>query len=457
MATLDLTLLANGTTYITEADAQDGDFLNLNLIGNHTLIVDGVDVCIGSIAGVGAAKSLTLCAGHSGSITVDQGLLQADLLSALNFEIDGKGEISLDAGTLGLLTGLLNSYSVNYTGGHTGVFNYTPPSINLLNVTTFVVDNMQPGDQFNIMGSTRAWSPEDLNLLQLGTQPYSNGYFHIKYSSGLAETHVNIKMTAAQADALMADWAKPAAQREFWKPVMEGGVRVGFSFIFPGSYLCYGDGAMVLTVSGYRPVESLRAGDLLICGDGTARALLWKSQSALTPDMLDTRPDLRPICIRAGALGPGYPDRDLVVSPQHRIWVDGPAIRAVTGGSGGLIAAKHLLGLPGIVMHDCSGGVRYHHLLMAEHEILVVNGILSESLHLGSWALRTLDGEARAALEEVMPFIRHRLGEAGSRHPLLTGRTARQVTRLYGRRRDMFFDQPAFGRAMPQQMAQLVQ
>lgn len=458
MATLDLTLLANGTTYISEADYNDGDLLNLNLVGAHTIVVDGVEVGINSLVGVGAAKALTVVAGHGGTVNIDQGLLQLDLLSALNFKLDGKGEINLDGGALGALTGLLNSYKVNYAGGHTGIFSYTPPTLNVLNVTTFVVDDMQPGDQFNIMGSARSWSPEDTEFWSLGVQPYSDGYFQIINRSLLAETHVNIRMTAAQAEALEQDWDKPADQRQYWKPVIEGGERVGFSFIFPGSYLCYGDGAMVLTVAGYRPVESLKAGDLLVCADGTARALLWKSASQISATMLDTRPDLRPIRIGAGALGEGYPSADLVVSPQHRIWVDGPAIRSLTGGTGGLIAAKHLLGLPGIVAHECDEGLRYHHLLMADHEILMVNGILSESLHLGSWTLRTLDPAARLGLDAVMPLLVAGFGTQGqSRHPLLTGRVARQAARLYGRRRDMFFEAPGQYRHAPPSSAAILQ
>jgi hypothetical protein len=73
--------------------------------------------------------------------------------------------------------------------------------------------------------------------------------------------------------------------------------------------------------------------------------------------------------IRRGAPGRGLPRRDLRVSRQHRLWLDGR-----------LIAAASLVGRPGIARDDRCVPLTYRHLLCDSHEFLFAEGAPAESL-----------------------------------------------------------------------------
>lgn len=63
---------------------------------------------------------------------------------------------------------------------------------------------------------------------------------------------------------------------------------------------------------------------------------------------LVVQPQLCPIRIAAGALGFGLPVRDMVVSPQHRMLIEGPRAEMLFGEAEVLVAATHLTRLAGV-------------------------------------------------------------------------------------------------------------
>ncbi len=75
-----------------------------------------------------------------------------------------------------------------------------------------------------------------------------------------------------------------------------------------------------------------------------------------------------PILIKAGALAEGLPARDLRVSPDHAIEVDGY-----------LIPAKHLVNRASIVQEAWCQRVTYFHLELETHALLLSEGTWSES------------------------------------------------------------------------------
>ena len=96
------------------------------------------------------------------------------------------------------------------------------------------------------------------------------------------------------------------------------------------------------------PVERLEIGDLIDTKDHGPREICWIGSRTLTKSELVATPKICPVRIKAGALGRGVPQRDLVVSPQHRILVRSAIAERMFGNPEVLVAAKHLLALEGI-------------------------------------------------------------------------------------------------------------
>jgi hypothetical protein len=166
--------------------------------------------------------------------------------------------------------------------------------------------------------------------------------------------------------------------------------------------VCFAAGTLIQTDRGARPVEGLRAGDGVVTLDRGVQPLRWAGSRVLTGADLAAHPQMRPIRIAAGALGPGLPERDLTVSPQHRVLLRSEIARRMFGSAEVLAAARHLLGVPGVEVLD-PPEVAYFHLLFDHHEIVFANGAPAESLMVDAEAMRALSPEALAEIAAILP------------------------------------------------------
>lgn len=114
-------------------------------------------------------------------------------------------------------------------------------------------------------------------------------------------------------------------------------------------------------------------------------------------------PHLRPIIIRAGALGQSLPQSDLMVSPQHRVLVDSVIAQRMFGSKQVLVAAKHLLCLEGVEIAEDVAEVVYWHFLLDSHQVVFANGAPAESMFPGAMALNSLDETAKNEVLELFP------------------------------------------------------
>ena len=93
---------------------------------------------------------------------------------------------------------------------------------------------------------------------------------------------------------------------------------------------------------------TLAEGDLVRTLDHGLQPVRWVGARRLSAAELAAAEKLRPIRIRAGALGPGTPRADLLVSPQHRVLVRSRIAQRMFGTDEVLVAAKQLLQIDGI-------------------------------------------------------------------------------------------------------------
>ncbi|MFV0408136.1 MAG: Hint domain-containing protein [Paracoccus sp. (in: a-proteobacteria)] len=168
---------------------------------------------------------------------------------------------------------------------------------------------------------------------------------------------------------------------------------------------CFTQGTLIETAEGERPIESLRAGDLVRTLDHGFQPIRWIGSRRVDAQELAGTPYLKPVQIRAGALSAQIPERDLLVSPQHRILVRSEIAQRMFGTREILIGAKHLLVLDGVDIVEDPGELVYVHMLFDRHEIVISNGAASESLFTGAEAMKSLSEGARAEIRLIFPEI----------------------------------------------------
>lgn len=183
-----------------------------------------------------------------------------------------------------------------------------------------------------------------------------------------------------------------------------GGTVLGtatFSNIETITLACFTPGTLIETLRGPCPVERIACGDRLLTRDSGYQPVRWVGRRDLTADDLALNPALRPILIEKGAFGPGRPDRDMMVSPQHRVLLSGARTELVAGESEVLAAAAHLVGHPGI-RRVTAPGASYIHFMFDRHEIVRSDGIWSESFQPGA---ASLDGMEDAQRDEILALF----------------------------------------------------
>ncbi|NNL19122.1 MAG: Hint domain-containing protein [Boseongicola sp.] len=166
--------------------------------------------------------------------------------------------------------------------------------------------------------------------------------------------------------------------------------------------VCLARGTMVETESGPKPVETLEVGDRIRTPQGDLETLRWLGKREISAEEIRADPSMRPVRIKAGALGDGTPVHDLVVSPQHRIVMGGVRTELLFGEPEVLAPAIGLVGLPGVSVDPAREGVDYFHLLFDQHQIILTNGAETESFYPGLWSFRLIgEGSVEALLEQV--------------------------------------------------------
>ena len=131
---------------------------------------------------------------------------------------------------------------------------------------------------------------------------------------------------------------------------------------------CYCTGTRILTDRGEVAVEALAIGDVVVTALGEHRPIRWIGNRSYIGRFANTNPAVLPVCVKAGALDDGIPNRDLWVSPDHALYLDGV-----------LIPAEHLVNGATIVKADRIESVTYWHIELDSHDVLLAEGAPAES------------------------------------------------------------------------------
>jgi len=153
---------------------------------------------------------------------------------------------------------------------------------------------------------------------------------------------------------------------------------------------CFRAGTRILTDAGEVAVEDLRAGMRVVSREEhRAVPVIWVGRRRIDCARHPRPRDVWPVRIAAGAFGEALPHRPLYLSPDHAVFVDGA-----------LVPARHLVNGGSVAQIACDE-VEYFHVEIADHGVLVADGLPAESyLDTGNRALfaeEAADAAAAAA------------------------------------------------------------
>ncbi|MBU2992238.1 Hint domain-containing protein [Octadecabacter sp. 1_MG-2023] len=145
---------------------------------------------------------------------------------------------------------------------------------------------------------------------------------------------------------------------------------------------CFAAGTLIETERGMTAVQDIQVGDLVRTLDNGLQSVRWRG-SRSTP-ALDKR---APIRFAAGAIGN---ERELLVSPQHKILLTGWRAELYFGEDEVLVAAAHLVNAD-TIHRAPRRHIDYHHMMFDAHEIVLAEGIPTESFYPGEYILQDSD------------------------------------------------------------------
>ena len=135
--------------------------------------------------------------------------------------------------------------------------------------------------------------------------------------------------------------------------------------------MCYARGTMIQTPAGERPVETLRPGMqfmTLVDGNEVPRTVKWVGHRRIDLTRHPRADAMAPIRVERDAFADNVPHRDLLLSPDHAVFVDGM-----------LICVRQLVNGSTIRWERGWTAVDYYHVELDQHAILLAEGLTVES------------------------------------------------------------------------------
>jgi hypothetical protein len=276
--------------------------------------------------GTGAASMFV--GGSGGTMVVDGGIVVGGFidLQGIDLQIGDPSQgsamlasASLSAQAIGFFTDAASLLDIESTAAGTPF--------------TSAIDEIGIGDVIHLAGVDPA------------TASYNSSTGEVTYDIGTTPESFPLALFPGQILSITGD---------------DGGTDIGIA--------CYLRGTRILTAHGEVPVEDLRAGDPVVTRPGMPRPIRWIGHRTIDLSRHPSPELAQPIRISANAIAEGVPARDLWVSPDHAIFLNGV-----------LIAARQLCNGATITRETRFRSVQYFHIELHTHSIIMAEGLPSES------------------------------------------------------------------------------
>ena len=136
---------------------------------------------------------------------------------------------------------------------------------------------------------------------------------------------------------------------------------------YDGNSPCYCSGTRIATERGEVAVEDLRIGDWVLTASGALRPIVWIGRRDLDVTRHRWPLEVQPVRVVADAFGEGLPRRDLWLSPQHAVFVDGALIPIIRLANGATVRQEQV------------ENVSYWHVELESPDVLLAEGLPAES------------------------------------------------------------------------------
>jgi len=315
---------------ITDAGGNLNAYANYNS-GAGTLLVDGAITGFGTIEG-----NFT----GTGSVLASGGTLE--LTNALTSTTN-----SFDVGTaagsiLRLDSAAATGVNISFAGA-SGVLDIRNPGAFAATVSGLAVGT----------GTTPITNYIDVNTPVTAATLIANTITLFDNASQIG----TIALASAPASGSFVDWTTDAT--------------LGGTDIFLSSTVCYAAGTHILTDQGEVQVERIREGMRVMTLRGTDQVpmpVTWVGRMRVQLSRHPRPAAAAPVRIRRHALAEDVPHRDLLVSPEHCLFIDGK-----------LFVARSLINGMSIVQDLSWPVVEYFHIETERHAVVLAEGLAAET------------------------------------------------------------------------------
>jgi len=341
-------------------------------IGASTLAVNGA-----------GTQTITMQEANTATITLSGGTIIAGALQLTNSNqgvsgfgtlnistLAGSGNIFASGGVLNIL-GSTYSTSINFTIADAASLTFNEAYVNDTTITftggaggggstwTETSASSSGAGTFNNMDVSTSLTPTD--RIDLSNQ----AGITVTTVQGAGFTGSNGTVLLSNGLQLTFNGVSTAGGNWF---VDTGDDGAGGTQIFLSTVACYCRGTRILTDRGEVLVEQLAVGDRVVTLAGEAKPIKWIGHRTYDGRFIAGDRARLPVCVTAGALGDGIPSRDLWLSPEHALYIDGV-----------LVGARSLVNGTTIVQAAAVDEVQYFHVELEAHDIIIAEGAAAES------------------------------------------------------------------------------
>jgi hypothetical protein len=384
--------------------ADPGGVGSLLLGGASTVEANAIGVLNGSLLSLDATSTVIL-----GSATAEAGTVAVGADGALEADIGTIAANVDDAGTLAVVAGVSEVASdLRIAGSLTGVG------------TVSVTGTLQVSNATAFAGSVTIAGGGDLVLdaggMAAATIAATGGTASIDVKGQSFATVGMLTIYNPVSGLLVFGDAASQSTLDFGPNLALGDFSVAADAGGTGTLVtevaCFAAGTRIATDRGEVPIEALRPGDRARLAEGGTAPVVWLGHRRVDCRRHPRPADARPVRVAAHAFGLDRPHRDLLLSPDHAVFVEGV-----------LIPVRYLLNDATVRQQDVSF-VTYWHVELPAHRVLLADGLPCESfLDTGNRAAFANGG----AVAMARPDFARAVWQRGGCAPLVTEGAVRDL------------------------------